>query len=213
MAVPVDSVALSTRSPVRSSRDVRAHRPGFHPRGAAAAGQQPAGQAMARPPSGLVRDPVEAPHRPAMARYARAVRALADLLWSAAPLAGGWDLAQGLDDPGRWRAPLRPRPLRSGPPGAGCGGASGSGERGPDGGDATTTTTAPAARWVASTTPGRPAAAAPPRSRPRSGPSRVAVGVLRAQPPPAPARPAWARTAARNAWATSARVVCRYQAS
>ena len=35
-------------------------------------------------------------------------------------------------------------------------------------------------------------------------------------PPPAPARAvgaAWARTAAKNAWATSARVVCRYQAS
>jgi transposase len=85
--------------------------------------------------------------------------------------------------------------------------------RGPDGDAATTTTTAPAALSVASTTPGRPAAAAPPRSRPGPGPNLASlevVAVLRAQLPPSPA---WARTAARNAWATSTRVTCRYQAS
>ena len=60
------------------------------------------------------------------------------------------------------QAALRLRPLRSG---AADGGASGSGGRGPGGGAATATTTAPGARWVVSTTPGRPAAAAPPRSR------------------------------------------------
>jgi transposase len=91
-----------------------------------------------------------------------------------------------------------------------------SGAREPDGGDATTTTTTPAGRWVGSTTPARPAAAAPPRSRPGPGPSRVAVAVLRAQLPLMPTgRPlaVWARTAARNAWATRTKVVCRYQAS
>jgi transposase len=75
---------------------------------------------------------------------------------------------------------------------------------------------APGGPWVVSTTRGRPAAAAPPRSRSGSGPSWVAVAVLRAQPPPAPTRAvgaAWARTAARNPWATMARVACRYQAS
>src|SRR6266508_1173690 len=152
------------------------------------------------------------PLRPAMAGYARAVRPVADLLQPAAALAAGWDLAEDLGGAGR-RGPLRPRPLRSAQPGAVGGGASGSGERGPDDDDATTTTTAPGAHSVASTTPARPAAAAPRRSRSRSGPSRVAVAVLRAQPPPAPARPAWARTAARNPWAAIARVVCRYQAS
>jgi hypothetical protein len=72
------------------------------------------------------------------------------------------------------------------------------------------------------TTPARSAAGAPQRSRPGPGPNRVAVevlevlGVLRVQPPPAPARASWsvwARTAARNPRATIAKVACRYQAS
>src|SRR5918993_2743589 len=142
-----------------------------------------------------------------------AVRALAVLPWPAASLAAGWDLAQALGGAGRRRAWLRPGSLRSGRPAGAGGGASDSGARGPDGDAATTTTTAPAALSVASTTPGRPAAAAPPRSRPGPGPNLASlevVAVLRAQLPPAPA---WARTAARNAWATSTRVICRYQAS
>jgi hypothetical protein len=130
---------------------------------------------------------------------ARAVRAVADLLWPAAPLAAGWDLAEDLGGAGRKRARLRPRSPRPG------GGASGSGGRGPDDGDATTTTTAPGGPWAASTTPARPAAAAPPRSRSPPGPTLATLevgAVLRAQPPPTPTRrplAAWARTAARNA--------------
>ena len=216
MVVLVDSVALLQAHQPRSGHDVRAHRPGLHRRTTAAAGQLPAWQAVAGPPPGPGRDHVEAAHRPTVARCARAVRALADLPWPAAALAAGWDLAQDLGGAGRRRARLRPGSPRPGQPGDAGGGASGSGARGPDDGDATTTTTAPGGPSVASTTPGRPAAAAPPRSRPGPGPTLEVVAVLRAQLPPAPARPqgaAWARTAARNPWATSTRVTCRYQAS
>jgi transposase len=59
----------------------------------------------------------------------------------------------------------------------------------------------------------------PPRLRGRD-PDQIRAGrlwqFLRAQPPPAPARPAgaaWARTAARNARASIAKLACRYQAS
>jgi hypothetical protein len=216
MVVLVDSVALLQAHQPRSGHDVRAHRPGIHRRTTAAASQLPARQAVAGPPSGPGRDHVEAAHRPTVAGCARAVRALADLLWPAAPLAAGWDLAQALGGAGRRRAGLRRRSRWPARPGAAGGGASGSGGRGPDGGAATTTTTAPGGPWVASTTPGRPAADAPPRWRPGPGPTLEVVAVLRAQPPPAPARPegaAWTRTAAKNAWATSTRVTCRYQAS
>jgi hypothetical protein len=150
-------------------------------------------------PPGAGRDHLEAAHRPAVAGCARAVRAVADLLWPAAPLAAGWDLAEDLGGAGRKRARLRPRSPRPG------GGASGSGGRGPDDGDATTTTTAPGGPWAASTTPARPAAAAPPRPRSPPGPTLATLevgAVLRAQPPPTPTRrplAAWARTAARNA--------------
>jgi hypothetical protein len=217
MVVLVDSVALLQAHQPRSGHDVRAHRPGIHRRTTAAASQLPARQAVAGPPSGPQWDHVEAAHRPTVAGCARAVRALADLLWPAAAMADRWDLAEGVGAAGRWRrAGLRRRSRWPARPGAAGGGASGSGGRGPDGGAATTTTTAPGGPSVASTTQGRPAADAPPRSRPGPGPTLEVVAVLRGQPPPAPARPegaAWARTAARNAWATSTRVTCRYQAS
>jgi hypothetical protein len=213
MAEQLDSVALLEAHQSRSRRDVRAHRPGVRPRATAAAQRQPAWQAVARPPPGAGRHRVEAAHRPAVAGCAHTVRAVADLLRPPAPLAAGRDLAQSVGAAGHRPGGLRRRPPR---PGAGGGGASGSGARGPGGGDATTTTTAPAAHSAVSTTPARPAAAAPPRSRPGPGPSRAAVAVLRAQPPPAPTPPrsaAWARTTARNPWATIARLACRYQAS
>ena len=147
----------------------------------------------------------------------RPVRALADLLWPAAALAAGWDLAEGVGAAGRWRrAGLRRRSRWPARPGAAGGGASGSVGRGLDGGAATTTTPAPAAPSAVSTTPARPAADAPPRSRPVPGPTLEVVALLRGQPPPLPARAvgaAWARTAARNAWATRTRVTCRYQPS
>jgi hypothetical protein len=218
MAVQADSVALPKLQP-RSSHDVRAHRPGIRPRATAAASQPPAWQAMAGPPPGAGRDRVEAAHRTAVAGCARAVRAVADLLQPAAPLAAGWDLAEDLGGAGSRRTRLTRRPPRPGQPGAAAGGASGSGARGPDGGAATTTTTAPGGPSVVSTTPARPAAGAPPRSRPRSGPTRStveALAVLRVHEPPFATcrwRVACARTAARNACAASTRVTCRYQAS
>ena len=142
---------------------------------------------------------------------------LADLPWPAAALAAGWDLAEGVGAAGRWRrAGLRRRSRWPARPGAAGGGASGSVGRGLDGGAATTTTPAPAAPSAVSTTPARPAADAPARSRPGPGPILEVVALLRGQPPPLPARAvgaAWARTAARNAWATSTRVTCRYQPS
>ena len=145
------------------------------------------------------------------------VRALADLPWPAAALAAGWDLVEGVGAAGRWRrAGLRRRSRWPARPGAAGGGASGSVGRGLDGGAATTTTPAPAAPSAVSTTPARPAADAPPRSRPGPGPTLEVVAILRGQPPPLPARAvaaAWARTAARNAWATRTRVTCRYQPS
>ena len=94
---------------------------------------------------------VVVPDGMAMAGCPRAVRALADLLWPAAPLADRWDLVQGVGGAGRRRARLRPRALQ---PGAVGGGASGSSGRGPGGGAATATTTAPAAPWAASTNAG-----------------------------------------------------------
>jgi hypothetical protein len=216
--VLLDSVALQeAHQPGGGS--VRAHRSGIHLRATPAARQQPARQALARPPPGAGRHPVEAAHRQAVARCARAVRAVADLLQPAAALAAGRDLAQALGGAGRRRPRLTQRPPRPDQQGDAGGGANDSTGRGPDGGDATTTTTVPAARWAATTTPARPAAAAPRRSRSPPGPTLATlavVAVLRAQLPPAPTRPApaaWARTAARNAWATSTRVTCRYQAS
>jgi hypothetical protein len=154
------------------------------------------------------RHPVEVAHRPAghggMCRCGLGPGRPA----TAAYTAGSWT-APGPGSGRRWPPANAAQPTIPRPAGAG-GGASGSGARGPDGDDATTTTTAPAAPSVASTTPAWLAAAAPPRSRPGSGPSRAAVAILRAQLPPSPA---WARTAASNAWVTSTRVTCRYQGS
>jgi hypothetical protein len=168
---------------------------------------------MARPSPGAGRHPVEVAHRPAVAGCPRPVRALADLLWPAAALADRWDLAEGVGAAGRWRrAGLRRRSRWPARPGAAGGGASGSVGRGLDGGAATTTTPAPAAPSAVSTPPARPAADAPPRSRPVPGPTLEVVALLRGQPPPLPARAvgaAWARTAARNAWATRTRVLGR----
>jgi hypothetical protein len=216
MVVLADSVGLLEAHQPRSRRHVRTHRPGIHPRAAAAACRQPARQALAGPPPGSRRHPVEAAYRPAVAGCARAVRAVADLLQPAAALAAGRNLAQGVGHAGRRCARLRPRSPR---PGAAGGGASGSGVRGPDDGAATTTTTAPGGPWAVSTTPARPAAGAPPQSRSPPGPTLETlevVAVLRAQLPPFPTGrllAACARTAARNPRATSTRVTCRYQAS
>jgi hypothetical protein len=216
--VLADSVALQ-EAHRPGGGNVRAHRPGVHLRATPAVRQQPARQALARPPPGPRRHLVEAAHRPTVARCPQTVRAVADLLQPAAPLATGRDLAEDLDGAGRRRPRLTQRPPRPGQQGDAGGGANGSSGRGPDGGDATTTTTTPAARWAATTTPARSAAGAPRRSRSPPGPTLetlAVVAVLRAQLPPAPTRPApaaWARTAARNAWATSTRVTCRYQAS
>ncbi len=175
MVVLLDSVAVWKHTSPGARRNVRAHRPGIHPRATAAACRQPAWQAMAGPPPGPRRHPVEVAHRQVMAGYAPAVRAVADLLWPAAPLAAGRDLAQSVGDAGRRRIRLTPRSPR---PGGVAGGASGSGAHGPGGGAATTTTTAPAAPLAASTTPGRSVGGAPPRSRSPPGPTRVAVEVL-----------------------------------
>jgi hypothetical protein len=217
--VLLDSVALQeAHQPGGGS--VRAHRPSIRLGATPAARQQPARQALARPPPGPRRHPVEAAHRPTVARCPETVRAVADdLPQPATPLAAGRDLAQDLDGAGSRRPRLTQRPPRPDQQGDAGGGANDSTGRGPDGGDATTTTTAPAACWAATTTPARTAAGAPRRSRSPPGPTLATlavVAVLRAQLPPAPTRAApaaWARTAARNAWATSTRVTCRYQAS
>jgi hypothetical protein len=211
-----DSVALLERLPVQERSDVRAHRPGLRPRATAAARRQPPGVGRGATTAKCWAASCGSCTPAGRGGISPGGLALADLLQPAASLAAGRNLAEDLGGVGRRRTRLNRRPPRPTRPAGAGGGASDSGGRGPGGGDATTTTTAPAAPLAASTTPAQSAGGVPLRSRSSPGPSLEVVAVLRAQPPPAPARvvlAAWARTAARNAWATSTRVVYRYQAS